>query len=245
MRIIICALSLATLAGCYNSSTTRTPAGTRKDRFFLAGMVSTSETDTVVAFERCRELLKPGHPNEQPMIDRDTFSPCFNNAMVGVEPRGQTASPAPLDLDGDGRPDAVRYPSGLQVPMNLYMTFPGVYWPGMYQYYGVPHDGWTPGPISYDPSYGAFGGAYYPPPAALGRHEYAGSLADPLRAGYDAENARADATYPEAAKNPQGFVRRNELRGLYKQTRANDAHVNAVEAEAQKQHGQQPAPKTE
>lgn len=243
MRIIIYALSLATLAGCYNSSTTRTPAGTRKDKFYLAGMVATSETDTVVAFERCRELLKPGHPNEQPMIDRDVYAPCFNNAMVGVEPRGQTASPAPLDLDGDGRPDAVRYPSGLQVPMDLYMTFPGVYWPGMYQYYGVSPNGWTPGPVSYDPSYGAFGGAYYAPPAAPGASVYAGSIADPMRAGYDAANARADATYPEAAKNPQGFVRHEEIKGLYGQTRKNARDIADTDADLQK--SKKSPPKTE
>lgn len=64
-----------------------------------------------------------------------------------------------------------------------------------------------------------FGGAVYPFPAGHGVHEYAGSIADPIQAGYAVANARADATYPETAKNPQDFARRSELHTVVRQTR--------------------------
>ena len=58
--MILCALTM--LAGCYNSST-----------------ISTSETN-LVKYEECRELLKPGHPNEQFRINRDFHFYCLNYA---------------------------------------------------------------------------------------------------------------------------------------------------------------------
>jgi hypothetical protein len=130
-------MAIAMLSGCYSSSTVKTPGGTRTSRSIALGIYSTDETDTMVSFDRCRDLLKPGHPGEEPMVDREVYNKCFADAMNGVEPRGQQPQPVPMDLNGDGRPDVARYNNGLQVPYGLYMMYPGYNWPGIYHQYGL------------------------------------------------------------------------------------------------------------
>ncbi len=144
-------------------------------------MVTTNETDTMVSFDRCRELIKPGHPGEAPMIDREVYDKCFADAMKGVPPAGQRPDPTPVDLNGDGRPDVVRYTDGTQVPYGFWSMFPGVYFPQVYGYYGYGAGGYG-GPMGYGP-------ASYVMPAPLGSNEYSGSFlvvgeADPTQAGY-------------------------------------------------------------
>lgn len=213
------------VTGCYNSSHTVTPGGETKSKSFFGGFVSTSETDTRTAFNECRGLLKPGRTVAEGMIDREVYNKCFRDAMGGIAPAGQHGAPQPYDTDGDGRPDVVRYDSGLEVPYGLYVSYPGTYWPSVYNYYG--YGGMSSG---YGAGYGPMMG---PVAAPLGASEYQGSIADPLVAGYLVANARAAATYPEAAKNPQEFVRRRDVRGLYKQTKKNADDISDVDAELQ------------
>lgn len=130
-------VALLTLSGCYRSSTVDTPTGKKTSRSYALGIVSTDETNTMVSFDRCRDLIKPGRPGEQPMIDREVYDKCFADAMVGVDPNGQLPQPTPVDLDGDSRPDAVRYTNGFQMDYGMYSMYPGVYWPQVYGHYGL------------------------------------------------------------------------------------------------------------
>lgn len=73
----------------------------------------------------------------------------------------------------------------------------------------------------------------YPQAAPLGPHMNRGSIADPVQAGYAVANTRADATYPEAAKNPQDFARRTELRTVARDVNKLGDDVAATNADLQ------------
>lgn len=188
MKTFILLLMSLFAVGCYSSSRVRTPGGESTSKMYMAGMVQTSETDTMVSFDRCRELVKPGHPGEAPMIDREVYDKCFADAMKGVPPMGQRPDPTPVDLNGDGRPDVVRYTDGTQVPYGLWSMYPNVYFPQVYGYYGH-------GASGYGASMG-YGPASYVMPAPLGHNEYSGTFlvvgeADPTQAGYARYNQTA------------------------------------------------------
>lgn len=171
---------VASLTGCYHSSTVNTPVGTEKNRMYALGIVSTSNVDTDTKFERCRDLLKPGHPLDASMIDREVYDKCFADAMQHVEPgRGQQPSPTPMDANGDGRPDFYQYKDGFQVPADLYQMYPGMYWPGVYQNYGYgPGDVmYGSAPMSYQQGYAPVSPMGYGP--ADGGWVYGGSAQDP------------------------------------------------------------------
>jgi hypothetical protein len=208
-RIIYCITLVVWLSACISSSI-ETPGGSLKSSTMF-GIVSTSRVNTVEAFDRCRELLKPGHIGEPPMIDRSVFSTCYAVAMAGIDPRGQQPPPMPQDLNGDGRPDVARYQSGLQVPYGLYAMYPGVYWPQMYGYYGY-------GGVGGMGMMGGVPGNPYPPRIAppgrlVGQHT-----------GYGT---------PENAAAPQDYVTREQLRGvvspLYDQTDRNAAGLRVLD----------------
>ncbi|HWQ99841.1 MAG TPA: hypothetical protein VN397_03275 [Candidatus Methylomirabilis sp.] len=87
-----------------------------------------------------------------------------------------------------------------------------------------------------------FGPSSYLMPAAPGAHEYAGSIADPQAAGYATANAHADATYPEASKNPGDFARRSEVRVIVREVHRLGDDIAATDADLQK-HKKKPAKK--
>lgn len=200
-KMVAVALTFFTLTACI-SNTMETPAGSVRSGTVL-GVVGWSHTNTRGAFDECRALLKPGHPGEQPLIERDVFAPCFTVAMMGPMPRGQQAPPIPTDLNGDGRPDVARYQNGLQVPYGLYTMFPGMYWPQVYGYYGYGGGG----------GYGGLSMLPFPPQAPPGRLVTGvGSTTVPPYA-YDAPGLQAG----------NGYVTRGELGALVRPLYEQDA----------------------
>lgn len=188
-KILLLLWSLFAVTGCYASSVTNTPGGKTSSHMYMAGMVTTSETDTMVSFDRCREIVKPGHPGEEPMVDREVYDKCFADAMKGVAPMGQRPDATPVDLNGDGRPDVVRYTDGTQVPYGLWSMYPNVNFPQVYGYYGYGATGGYGSSMGYGPT-------SYVMPAPLGPNEYSGSFlvvgeADPTQAGYARYNQAA------------------------------------------------------
>jgi hypothetical protein len=194
MKKLFLLATAGALIGCYHRTNLKTPVGTERHTMIAAGIYSSTDIDTVSNFKRCRELLKPGHAEEEPLIDRDVYQSCFNNHMLPVRPMGQRSSPIPVDVNGDGRPDAMRYTEGYEVPLNLYSSYPGVYWPGAYQQYGYnPEDFGASGvPLASPTGFGPMGagmpagfgpGALYAiPPSPPGRRRDAGTPTDPAYA---------------------------------------------------------------
>jgi hypothetical protein len=185
---------LLAASGCsYN--TANTPAGKTSSGMIAAGLFSWSDLDTTVSFENCRLLLdgfnsttKPDKPMEHPEL----YNKCWDDAMVGVTPDGKRSQPTPVDTNNDGKPDVVRYATGLQVPYDLYALYPGAYWPGVYSHY------YERSPLATNMVGGAYGPTTYLPHAPLGESENAGSLMDPTQAAYAQANATRAANAPSA-----------------------------------------------
>lgn len=189
--LTIAVFGMAALTGCA-FNTTNTPGGKNSNGMIAAGLVSWNNTDTKVAFEDCRMFLEGFNSSTKPdtaMANKENYATCWNNGMKGVAPNGQRTDPVPVDLNGDNQPDAVRYPDGVQIPYGLYMTYPGVYWPGQYQHYSVA----APHARLQRPHF--YGHTTFVPPAPLGESERAGSVMDPRMAQY----AQANANRPTPA----------------------------------------------
>lgn len=123
--------------GCYHRDTNRSPVGVDESRSYAAGLVMIHDRDTTIGQKDCEKAMTTFFQEEQQPIRREVYAPCFTIGMMVVDQQNQQPPPTPIDLNGDGRMDAVRYQSGVQVPYDLYLAFPGMYWPAEYAARGL------------------------------------------------------------------------------------------------------------
>ncbi|MFA5130059.1 MAG: hypothetical protein WC477_04035 [Patescibacteria group bacterium] len=135
-HIVLTVTILTGVFGC-RFRTVDSPVGVEKstDLPFL----SISSVNTHDRYkEECLPWLADAQQGRTAMLKKDVYQACFANHMLAVEPgKGQKSAPVPVDLDGDGNPDFVRYAEGYQVPYTWYSMYPGMYWPGVYQSAGI------------------------------------------------------------------------------------------------------------
>lgn len=216
-QIFCLTVLFATTAGCAFNST-RTPGGTHRTGMIGAGLVSWDNVDTETKSEECREILKGGNRiDQQAMLDRDVYQSCYAQFMMPVEPMGQPAMPIPVDFNGDGTPDAMRWPEGYQVPMGLYQQYPG-YWPGVMQAYGIQ-------PMAYG-GVGMYNGQMYEFPGAISTVD--GSSLDPRM-----QPRPVAVTTTQAPSQSADYATKQELQKLQGQMKATVgevvAHGNAIQ----------------
>ena len=201
-------------AGCVRTSTVRSATGEEHDDSYMLGMVQRYTKDTTIGQKDCEKAMTTIHPGEQPMVRKDYYASCFSVGMMDVDQQNQLPPPLPVDLNGDGKPDAMQYLSGLRVPMGLYLSQPGIYWPQEYTRRNLYH-----GNESRSPGYE--NSSVYQPyaPHTSGHHN--GLRARGTLVGYPGDIATARTPVELATKRDlEGVDGRiqEDLNALYKQT---------------------------